>query len=99
MDGFLLMGKYATTRDMGNFLAGLNASTHNTPYDQFQRMSGALHKGKGWLGVTAAYFGWRYGSPPTYGEIERQYIMSRIGYTVGYDYYTSFYGTPYFRGW
>ena len=46
--GGLLMGKYATSRSAGNYLAGYNASTgtifgFSISFETFQKMSGALH--------------------------------------------------------
>lgn len=89
-DGFKFEGKYATMRDLGNILAGLNARIGNTDFWKFQRMAGAVHQGHGDLkGLTQAYFGKNFSTPtePFYGEIERQYRFSRFGYYKIYPLY------------
>nr|MDU9044388.1 RHS repeat-associated core domain-containing protein [Candidatus Electrothrix aestuarii] len=85
--GFVLNGKYATVRDIGNALAGLNARIGATPFKEFQRMAGAVHQKKGLTGIALSYFGKEYGPAPTYGEINLQYRMSIIGYNELYDAY------------
>lgn len=85
--GVLLNGKYATLRDVGNALAGLNARIGGTSFEKFQRMAGAVHQKKGITGVAASFFGKEYGPAPAYGEINLQYRMSIIGYNELYDAY------------
>ncbi len=86
-DGHILNGKYATLRDFGNALAGLNARIGDTAFEAFQRMAGAVHVGEGIPGIIQAYFGREYGPKPTYGELLLQYRMSKIGY---YDLYKDY---------
>ncbi len=86
-DGVMLNGKYATVRDVGNALAGLNARIGEASFEQFQRMAGALHQGQGIPGLIDAYFGKTFGPPPAYGEEMLQYRMSIIGYNELYNSY------------
>ena len=81
--GFLFQGKYITLRDAGNILAGMNAASSGVSFDDFQRISGALHT-NGRTGAINAYFkGTAYSKPPMYGELPYQYHKSRYGYDLG----------------
>src|SRR5690606_22819691 len=40
--GRLLNGKYATARSAGNYLAGMNAAELGLPFENFQKLAGAL---------------------------------------------------------
>ncbi|MPX38594.1 hypothetical protein CPI06_00245, partial [Moraxella catarrhalis] len=78
--GYLFHGKYITLREGGNILAGMNAVTLGIPYDEFQKASGALHAG-GILGlIRHKTTGYTYGTHPSYGEIDYQYLRSKYGY-------------------
>lgn len=87
-DGLLFDGKYATMRNLGNILAGLNARVIGIEFVQFQRMAGALHQNKKMVGIISAYYGSEYGTAPYYGEIERQYWASELGYYSVYYLYS-----------
>jgi hypothetical protein len=92
-NGFLFEGKYASMRDLGNVLAGINARVGGTSFDRFQRMAGAVEvtKGKPFLlrlfAVGLAYLGVKFGPPPDYGEKSIQYDASRHGYFTSYNDY------------
>jgi hypothetical protein len=83
--GFLFRGKYMTLRELGNFLAGANAAQHGMSFEDFQKGAGALHAG-GTLGA-ARYraTGYTYGEPPRYGEIDEQYLRSKMGFEWWYN--------------
>ena len=50
------------------------------PYDDFQKASGSLHAG-GILGlIRHKTTGYTYGTHPSYGEIDYQYLRSKNGY-------------------
>jgi RHS repeat-associated protein len=92
-EGRLLNGKYASSRSAGNFLAGYNAAVASVgggfgiDFETFQKLAGALHvqdsKDQGLTKTQMAgivLFGTSYGPPPTYGEVNYQYRMSKAGW-------------------
>jgi RHS repeat-associated protein len=93
-EGFIYEGKYASMRDFGNILAGINAKVGNTSFKSFQRMAGAVHftneQGKfvKVLAVIRAFLGTEFGPPPLYGEEEIQYNASHHGYHTSFYNYT-----------
>lgn len=88
--GFLLEGKYMSLREIGNVLAGYNASAHKVSFDNFQRLSGALEVGTklaGPLGGAAAAaisagLSVEFGGRPMMGEKAYQYERSLYGYNL-----------------
>ncbi len=80
--GMLLDGKYMTLREIGNALAGYNASGNGQSFDNFQRVSGALHVGGALGALLAATVGKSFGDPPNYGEIDYQRTRSEYGYAL-----------------
>jgi RHS repeat-associated protein len=85
-DGYLFNGKYITTREAGNILAGMNAAAKGISFDQFQQAAGAL-QGQVWLlGVIRVAsniaLGTTYGSAPNYGENDYQRRSSQYGYNL-----------------
>jgi RHS repeat-associated protein len=92
-DGFIFEDKYATMRDFGNILAGLNAKIGgpfgNISFDKFQRMAGALHARGNMGAVIFAFLGKEYGPAPYYGEVERQHWASHMGYNSVFGTYSN----------
>ncbi|MFA5184742.1 MAG: toxin TcdB middle/N-terminal domain-containing protein [Patescibacteria group bacterium] len=86
-DGVMFEGKYGTLEDMGNILAGINARVSGENYSDFQRTAGGLHQAGKVGAFNAYYFGKEYGPAPTYGETNRQYIFSGLGYWESYNNY------------
>lgn len=96
--GRLYKGKYISSEDAGNYLAGYNAGTHGEEFTGFQKLAGWYHylthdggpAGTAYivmkLGVSSLT-GAAAGPAPYYGEIEHQYRMSREGWNDGIPVY------------
>ena len=88
-DGVMFEGKYVSMQDLGNILAGINARVGDVPFDQFQRMAGALHVTGSMFAVGLAHQGGRFGTLPEHGETSRQYKASKYGYDISFNNYSN----------
>jgi filamentous hemagglutinin len=78
--GFLLGGKYATLRDAGNMLAGINAKAHGQDFAEYMKGAGAYQQA-GTIGVIMnTLFGITYGTAPYFGESNYTGDRVRFGY-------------------
>lgn len=82
--GFLLDGKYASLREVGNMLAGHNAARQGVSHKDFQQAAGRIHGVNALTGAWRQIWGTVVGSAPNWGEIDYQRTRSYQGYMNGH---------------
>ncbi len=84
--GYLFKNNYVTGREAGNILAGMNAASHKVNFADFQKAAGALQGQNAVTGLarsaSTVLLGKSYGTAPTYGENNYQYLRSQYGYNL-----------------
>jgi hypothetical protein len=79
--GKLLLGKYASRRSAGNFLAGYNAAGKGYGLDETMKVFGSVEQSRGVGGIPhVLLYGAEYGLPPYYGEQGYSGRMQIMGY-------------------